>query len=269
MIIISPSLVLTADAQNSPCIGSDNRVLTTNIISDSANAAYPITNVANPATNILWKSASLAAQTITIDNTANTDLMDYLAIARHNFGSTRCYVRLDVTDFSASTTTVIASYQPADDKALIFRFAPQQVKTFKIYLIPTSATVYPQAAVIYAGKLVVSPRNVYVGHTPLTLGRQTQVSNGKSENGNFLGRIVIQESLMTGLSLMNLNAAWYRSVFDPFVVQAKEYPFFFAWRPTTYPNEVGYAWMTGDPKPSNQRPNGMMQVDLQMTGVAS
>jgi hypothetical protein len=30
---------------------------------------------------------------------------------------------------------------------------------------------------------------------------------------------------------------------------------------------VGFAWLTNDPQPMNQRPNGMMQVELQLSGV--
>ena len=59
-----------------------------------------------------------------------------------------------------------------------------------------------------------------------------------------------------------------RFLHAPFIVASKEVPFFFAWRPASYPRETGFAWMTNNPKPSNQRSNGMMQISLSMGGVS-
>jgi hypothetical protein len=54
---------------------------------------------------------------------------------------------------------------------------------------------------------------------------------------------------------------------DPFIIAAKEIPFFFAWRPGSYPTEAGYVWLTDDPEPANQLANGMMQISLNVEGV--
>ena len=70
------------------------------------------------------------------------------------------------------------------------------------------------------------------------------------------------------LALRNLTPSFYRTEMEPFIAVAQEAPFFFGWRPFTFPDEVGYAFMTNDPQPSNQRSNGMMQIDLQMGGIA-
>jgi hypothetical protein len=53
----------------------------------------------------------------------------------------------------------------------------------------------------------------------------------------------------------------------PFLLAAQETPFFFAWRPTTYPTECGYCWLISDPTPSNSQANGMMAVSLDLEGV--
>jgi hypothetical protein len=71
------------------------------------------------------------------------------------------------------------------------------------------------------------------------------------------------------VSLTNLKPDWYRANFDPFVVAAQDSPFFFGWRPYSYPNEVGFAWLTNDPSPSNMMSNGMMQVSLELNGVSA
>jgi hypothetical protein len=90
-----------------------------------------------------------------------------------------------------------------------------------------------------------------------------------SEAGNFLGRILVGESRKTSVTLSNLSPVWYRNNMDPFISAAKTTPFFYAWRPASYPAETGYAWLTADAAPANQSPNGFMSVTLPIGGVAS
>lgn len=77
-----------------------------------------------------------------------------------------------------------------------------------------------------------------------------------SESGNFLGRIVVGQSLETALSLQNITPSWYRSNMEPFVTAAREAPFFFAWRPGSYPRELGYAWLAKDRQSAAERDDG-------------
>jgi hypothetical protein len=100
------------------------------------------------------------------------------------------------------------------------------------------------------------------------MGRTTRIVNGRSESGDYLGRIVLSDALATQVDLQNMTPAWFRDNMLPFLEAAVSVPFFFAWRFNTYPGEVGYVWLTDDPKPVNQRPNGMMQVQLSMEGVS-
>ena len=94
------------------------------------------------------------------------------------------------------------------------------------------------------------------------------VANLVSISGAFLGRIINGQTRRSSCALENLTPDWYRTYMDPFLLAAQESPFFFAWRPGTYPTEAGFAWLTGDPVPNNQRSNGMMQVSFDMEGVA-
>jgi hypothetical protein len=102
---------------------------------------------------------------------------------------------------------------PNDGPAL-FRFAPQGVANLRVRLQPGAAA--PTAAVIYAGKLLVLQRRIYVGHIPINYGRVTKVVNGRSESGAFLGRIVLGEMTQTKVDLQNLLPLWYRANMEPF-----------------------------------------------------
>jgi hypothetical protein len=278
MIVISSELALSAIfalSANNPVIGYDNRVTATNVEATSEAAGYPVTNLANSSTYLHWRgedASPLQPETITV-TTNTTDLLDYVGLARHNFGTEQMSVLIEgLVDADASPIVweeLVAEFIPADDQPIIARFDPTAYAAIRITITPSEdTTAAPQLAVLYVGTLLQLQRRIYVGHTPINYGRSSRVVNGRSESGNFLGRIVLSESVGTGVSLSNLTPDWYRTYFDPFTRAARERPFFFAWRPEDYPKEVGFAWLNNEPKPSNQRPNGMMQVSFEMTGIA-
>jgi len=271
MIVISPSVVLSSGSgvnANNPVVGWQNLVTRVNVAASGAAAAYPVLNLANPSTAQAqsWRGANTAQQYLTV--TVGTDeFIDYLAVARHNFGSGAVVVSVEGMAVDGGSWVELAGEMlPADDSPLLFRFVPQALFLIRLKLQP--GTVVPSAAVLYVGKLLVLQRRIYVGHTPIPFGRESRVTTGVSESGNFLGRIVLGESLETSVDLQNMTPSWYRAEMDPFIVASKEAPFFFAWRPDSYPRETGFAWMTNNPKPSNQRSNGMMQISLSMGGVS-
>jgi hypothetical protein len=272
MIVISRDLTLAvpsyAFSANNPIIGYQQLVTVSNISATTEANGYPASNMQNSSTNIYWKGASTSPVedeyiTLTLNS---ADDVDYVGIARHNFGTAGITVSLEIASAgSPEWMTLITEFLPADDSAILMRFEPQPVTTLRIRLRPGAAT--PRAAVCYAGKLLVLQRQIYVGHTPITMGRSTRVISGRSESGDFLGRIVISDANNTAVDLKNMTPAWFRENMLPFISQAVEWPFFFAWRPLSYPAEVGYAWLTDDPRPVNQLPNGMMSVQFNMEGV--
>lgn len=260
----SPSTGLNG---NSPLIGYDTVLSTSAIVADGEDADYPDSNLANVSTAAKWVGADTTDQYLTL--TMNSSVQcDYVGIARHNFGTAEIVVSLEAETAAAPSTwnEIVGEFTPSDDAPIIMRFTPALYTRLRVKLQPDVTA--PEAAVIYAGRLLILQRRIYVGHTPITLGRDARITNGRAESGDFLGRIVLTETLKTAVDLQNITPSWYRSNFDPFVVAAREAPFFFAWRPEDYPDEVGFAWLTNEPQPSNQRSNGMMQVSLQMDGLA-
>jgi hypothetical protein len=276
-VVISSSLTL-ADVLsgggtingNNPIIGYRNLVTAANISSTTEHPDFPATNLANPSTSLKWVGAASppADETITIEVNADEEI-DYVGIARHNFGTAQITVSIEgLADADALPQVwaeIVQETIPANDQPLILRFTPAAYASLRIWLQPGSAL--PTAAVVYVGKLLVLQRRIFVGHTPINYGRSSKVVNAKSENGSFLGRIVLNEAVATSVALQNLTPDWYQAYFDPFVTAAREKPFFWAWRPADYPAECGFAWLTNDPTPNNQRPNGMMQVSFEMGGI--
>ena len=279
-VIISSGLVITEGVNdinaNSPIIGYQNLVTAINVSATTEDASYPATNLANPATHLIWKSGAgspSSEEYLTVDLNTPEDV-DYLAIARHNLGTSAAAVSVEASPENPSSPQswdeLIAPRLLPDDGPIIFRFDKRSYTQIRLRIQDSIATVpqTPFVAVLYVGALLPMQRRLYVGHTPLKYGRETMIANLRSISGNFLGRVVLGEKRRSQAQFRNLTPDWYRAYMDPFVLAAQESPFFFAWRPGTYPDECGYAWLSSDPKPQNQSTNGMMQVTLEMEGIA-
>jgi len=276
-VVISSSLTIAdtvsgggvIDGDN-PLIGYQTLVTAANIAADSMASGYPASNMANPSTALRWLgvTSSPAADeylTLTLDT---LDDVDYVAIARHNLGSAQITVSIEILNEATSPASwdeLVQETLLPDDGPALFRFTPQPIGSIRIRLQPGTAA--PTIAVVQAGALLVMQRKLYVGHQPMNYARKTKITNGRSESGQFLGRIVVNRMTETGAKFQNLTPAWVRENLAPFLLAAQEAPFFFAWRPESYPREVGYAWLTNDPRPANQLANGMMSIDLSMGGV--
>ena len=260
-VVISNNMVLTTPIQsgNAGVIGYQNILNVNNVTATSSLATNPITNVANPATAYTWEATSAATQTITI-NTAGQEV-DYIGIARHNLNQIGLTVSVKYNGI-----TIVPATSISDVQALLFLQNIAIPDTVEIII--SGATVAPQIGVIYIGKSLRLERNIYVGHTPITYGRNRTSINGVSENGQYLGEIVVREMNMTQVSLQNLTPIWYRTMLDPFFKLSPRPPCFWAWRPETYPDEVGFAWVEGNPTMSNQKSNGMVSANWNFKGTA-
>jgi len=265
-VVISRSVVLGGAGQggNDPLIGWHNVLMLDQIVATSANPLHPASNLANPSTRLRWESAAGGTQFLTFSINYD-DPVDYIGVARHNWHSTSTFVSVEIFD-GDTWEEVIDAFVPGDDSPLILRFDPRIVSGIRIRL-ETSDAARLRAAVVYIGRLLVMQRRIYVGHTPLHMARDTAIANTQSESANFLGRVVTARRNASVANFKNLTPGWYRRYMEPFVVQTEEVPFFFAWRPETYPLEVGYAWTKGTPNPVNELPNGMMSVSIEYGGI--
>lgn len=274
MIVISSSLVLSqtgAEGANNPVIGWEQLATIYNTTADSATGDNPATNVCNPATDQVWLSGSTSTQYLTVIHN-RVDPIDYIGIAQHNLGSAGItvsiegYSELDESDqpdwFELVEPALLATDQPA-----IFRFQSQSLIGVRIKMVPDGTA--PTIAVVYVGKLLILPRPIYAGHTPITLGRSADTTSITSENGKFLGRVTRRRSVASAMQLVHLPKGWYRAYMKPFTDNAEENPFFVAWRPQEFPSEVGYCWLTDAPRPANAQPEGFMQVELSYSGIVT
>jgi hypothetical protein len=264
-LVISDNLVLSAieSGANRPLIGWRNIVTASNIAADTADSNNPASNLANPATFLGWEANDTTAQYLTI-TPGSADDIDYVGIATHNLSTAQIAVSIEGDDGSGYAE-LVAPVIPANDGPLLFRFTAQSLSGLRVKLASGDAAA--SIAVVYAGKLLVLSRKLYQGFTPIPFGRTSKVTNGRSESGQFLGRIVTGRSVASKVPLSLLDPDWYRANLDPFLDAGKDLPFFFAWRPDDYPAEVGYCWLTNDPQPQAESPHSLYAVTLEMAGV--
>jgi hypothetical protein len=260
MIILPP---VPVDSEHGR-IGWHNLVTTENVEATSADVGFPALNLANPTTFQLWRGAAIGSATVTV-LFGDLTQVDYVGVARHNFGSAGIGYTLQGTVDGSIWTDLDTPQAPNDDGVIIHEFTSAELLGVRLVLGAGSAK--PQAAVLHVGRITVLQRRIYVGHRPIPYARDTTVSTGMSESGQFLGRTTIRQMFRTQVQLSNLTPEWYRDTLEPYAAVAAVQPFFWAWRPNPYPFEVAYCWATEDPEVNNERANGMMSFALNMQGV--
>jgi|GEM_PF-786994 len=244
---------------NNPVIGYDSSVTSSSITADSEATDFPATNMANTSTGEYWESAIDTVQYVTVAFTSQ--LVNYVGIAAHNLVGATYEIEYKVG--AGSWTAVGVALIPDDNSAIMWYFEDTTADNWRIKITPVSGT-NPKIGVVYIGTVLRLQRRVYVGHTPINYGRQTSVQTGLSEVGDYLGRVVKKRVLKSSVKQENISQSFYRSDIEPFVKHAdvESEPYFFAWRPSSYPLEIGYCWNTRNIVPSNQRANGMMEFSI-------
>ena len=266
-IIITPAYVLAlALDQNNPHIAYQTWVrdrAPAAITVSTETAQGPKDAPLRPDTHEFWQADVLPA-TWVIDLGAAKDV-DYVGIAGHTIGSSGATVKVEHSPDNIVWTDFASDLAPVTDAPILFLDVSLSRRYWRITL--TGVGDPPKIAVIYIGEVLVVQRSIYGGHSPAVLSRDTTLYQNMSDGGQFLGQYVKRRGVNGRVSLRHLKAGWYRANFDPFVKAAREFPFFFAWRPVDWPLEVAYGWADADIRPSNMGIRDLMQVNFDFKGV--
>lgn len=234
-----------------------------NVSASGAKDGYPASAPVNPLTWDRWLPDDLPAWWQVDAGEAVT--VDHVGIAAHALADGLLTVTVQHSDDGEAWTDVVA-HEPADNAPILLLFAPVSARWWRLLIDGGS----PQAVgVVNIGQVLAMPRPVYGGIAPPALSRSMVVLPQRSEQGQFLGRTVIRGGIRSEIAWRHLPAAWYRSTFDPFVAAALERPFFLAWRPSAFPEDVAYAWTTSDIVPANMGVRDFMQVSVAVEGIAT
>lgn len=234
-----------------------------NVSSSGAVEAYPETAAVNPLTYDLWLPDALPA-TWQVDAGAAV-AVDYVGIAAHTLADGLLTVTVQHSADGTAWTDVIGT-APADNGPILFLFAPVTARYWRLLIDGGS----PQfVGVVYIGQVLAMARPIYGDVKPLALNRATTIQPQSSEKGQFLGRSVVRGGQRTAFAWRHLGAAWYRANFDPFVEAAIKRAFFIAWRPSRFPDDIGYVWTDSDQEPNNMGVRDFMTVALPVEGIGT
>lgn len=266
MIVISDAVIAARGVDyvaDLPIVLYDNLVSVSNIAATYEDSDYPVTNLANAATELLWKSGDTSDGylTITLDGTIAINAM---GVARHNWGSGLVVASVE-GDTGSGFVEIVAEQQLGDDSPALFVFESDYYTSIRFKLQPDA--VEPQAAVVYAGAALTFPRSVPIGHKPLKYSRNRQLLNVQAMSGDFLGNITLSQNLSSNFDVKLLDGTWWWTYGQPFIDVCRE-PFFLAWRPDTRPLDVAYAWATNDPQPIISQITGEVDISLSLGGLA-
>ncbi|MDR1461447.1 MAG: hypothetical protein LBI78_07370 [Campylobacteraceae bacterium] len=220
---------------------------------------FPASAPNNELTYSYWQPASLPA-TWTLTFSQN-EVIDYFAIANHTL------VGCTVTLQQGNNWTEIGHTEVITDRRpIILKF--NQITTNKVRIVITGVPLgLALVGVVFCGKALLMQREIYGGHSPITMSRITTKRTNESERGQWLGTSIVREGLESDFSWDNLEAEWVRENFDPFILHARTKPFFIAWRPLKFPNETAYCYAPTDIHPDNMGRKDFMSVKISVKGL--
>lgn len=251
---------------NNPLIGYENLLAEGDIEATYEETDFPVTNIQNVSTGEYWKSTdNYNVQYITMQ--VGVSKVNYCGIAGHNL--TGAEIKLQRRDDPGDPwTDVTDPLIPGDNHAIMWYFEDVTTSAYWRLYIEPSEGIAPRIAIIYIGEVLVLSRRAYVGHTPVTDSQRTRYSTGISRSSQFLGRVVNGQTQGVSLAQNNVDPSFYRSYIRPFKLHAETAPFFMAWRPSTYPEEVGFCWTTTDITPKNSLANGYLNFSIDGDALA-
>lgn len=216
-----------------------------------------------PETNEYWKPPSLPATWQFVFGGIKS--VNYAGLAGHNLGSCGCSVEAETSMDGATWDALGLEHTPTDDSPIMF--LDEERDATRLRLTINGSGLIPSLAVVFVGRTLDFARPIYGGHSPIVLSRETIHQSLVSRGGQYLGQHVQRMGVNGNVRLDNLLAAWYRAEFDRFVEATRSRPYFYAWRPETFPLEVAYLWNTGDISPTNKGKRTLMEVAWKVQGI--
>ena len=227
--------------------------------SSGAQINFPVRALNNEMTVRRWR-ANLVTSWIQADYFGEQDV-DYIGINAHNLSGKT--VEIFFNGESAPTI----QYIPGTNEALMILFDKIDLTSLRIEI---TGSDYAEIGVIFFGKVLEIPMPIdYNGLSPIQLSRKTKIMSRISDSGQFLSKTIINKGYEAKFKWLYLDDTWYRNYFDPFVVQALTRPFFIAWCPDSFPNEVVYGWVDEDIAPTYMGVLDYLQVQFNMTAHMS
>ena len=243
---------------------SNARILYDNLFNNAIVSLPAAQGIANSNTYERWRLTG-ANQSIILSANSNNKV-NAICLGAHNLGALGATVIIEVSTSTSASFSTIATVKPKNNNSImVFLTSDLVIRRIKLTVDNESSEI----GVLYAGLALSMPRPIFGGHAPITLQNKVNYINSSSENGQWLGRTINRRGYATSYKWQFITDEWYRENFEPFVESTNLYPFFIAWRPDLYPDEVAYAWRSEDVTPSNRGgATRYIEFDLSVLGYS-
>lgn len=194
--------------------------------------------------------------------------INFVGIAAHNIGTLGATVRVQRSTDSGATwaDAGAGATTPTDDAAIGFRMKStgNDATHWRIWVSGLTAGDPLAIGVAFFGNEMVMPTRFYDGFSPIITPTEVQLQSNVTVGGNFLGQSVIAQGSTIRAEFQHLDPAFVRGDFKGFQTAFNRgAPFFFAWRPTTWANDLHYCWRDGDViRPTNAGGLNFMSLGL-------
>lgn len=237
------------------------------ITASSEADGYPADAAQRPDTYESWRPSAAALPATWQAALATAEFVNYMLIPVHDLATRGCSVKAQFSGDAGTWQDASDTHTPEDDSPILLLFSDQIALYWRAYITGGSPTEVPTIPHIRFGRILVMPYKISGGLTPPNLSRQTEIIPAISRGGHFLGQDIKRSGLVAQPMFRHLDPTWYRESFDPFVQDARRYPYGFAWRPGSYPDEVCYVISDADIRPTNMGiGGGLMQASVPMKG---
>jgi hypothetical protein len=276
MIVLSSALQASSRTLRHPRICYESRTLglsASAVTVSSESAGGPKDAPLRPDTAEYWEPLTLPATwEVDLGSLGN---VDYVGIGAHTLGSSGCSVVAEVSDGTVGSPSsdkvwsTVESAAPVDDFPILLMDVPTSSRHMRLTVVAGSPAFIPRIGVIFVGQSLEFEAGVGIagGFAPPNLSRKTDLHASLSNSGQFLGQGFKRKGVTADVSVAGMTPEWYRSTFDPFVKHARSYPYFFAWNPLDFDDDVVFGWTSRDIVPRYIGVDPYFQVSWQITGT--
>lgn len=246
MGVIIQNELLSAAEQGSVFDLDNARICSHTFTADEANTldassstdAAPVLNLRHPMTYEWWSPSthpSSSDQWVRVQ-LPEADLASYAAIGAHNLGDVGAQVSLQRW-VGSSWETVVGPVTPSNNSPILMLFTSLEAQQWRFLLSGGDNSVLPRVAVFYVGRSLDMPRPILGGHVPPDLADRLEASPTDSEEGQWLGINVVRRAKNMSVDFENIRYTWVDENMRDFL-EASHLPYFFAFRPLSYPKSV-------------------------------
>lgn len=190
--------------------------------------------------------------------------ISFAAIAAHNIGTLGASVRvMRSSDGVTYTDAGAGSVTPSDNSPIAWRMATSgnSARYWRITVFDLSASDEVSIGVAFLGNDLTIERRFYQGFAPVITPTEVQAQSNVSVGNEFLGDSIIGRGSSLSAQFQYVDPKFVRGAsWKSFQTAFNEMsPFFFAWRPEKYPDDIHYCKRTGATiRPENSGPRDLM-----------